>query len=269
MSVLNNTMYRRAETLRQLHRDPGVLQLVNVWDVASARVVAETPGCAAIATASAAIAASHGYEDGENIPLDLHLGALRRICSAVDLPVTADLERGYGDVRATVESAIEAGVVGVNLEDDLCPITEMQARIRDACTAGRMRGVPIVLNARTDVFLNHHDRDEDVWLAKALTRCEAYLDAGADCVFVPGCVQPQTILSLATTLGPGRLSLLALPGMPDAQALRALGVARLSHGPFPHRHALAALAAYGQPSTANLLIRPSRVGAPPAPQVRS
>jgi 2-methylisocitrate lyase-like PEP mutase family enzyme len=154
MTPFASAQHHRAETLRNLHHAPALLELVNVWDVGSAHVVARTPGCSAIATASAAIAASHGYEDGENVPFDLHLDVLQRICSAVELPVTADLERGYGDVRATIEAAIDAGAVGANLEDDMCPVDEMSGRISEAVDAGRRRGVPLVVNARTDVYLN-------------------------------------------------------------------------------------------------------------------
>lgn len=235
---------RRAETLRQLHLAPALLHLVNVWDVASARAVAGVPGTTAIATASAAVAASNGYQDGEDIPLELHLAVLGRICRAVDLPVTADLERGYGDVRSTITSAIAAGVVGANLEDDMCPTEEMQARVRDAIEAGAAAQVPVVLNARTDVYLNHPDWDEATRLAEATARGRAYLDAGADCIFVPACVDPESIRTLVDALGPGRVSLLAVPGIPDRQALEDLGVARLSHGPFPHLRAMEALAAY-------------------------
>lgn len=234
----------QAQTLRDLHRAPELLNLVNVWDVASAVVVAGTPGCAAIATASAAIAASHGYEDGENLPLELHLQVLRRIAAAVELPVTADLERGYGQVRATVKAAIAAGVVGANLEDDLCPTAEMALRVREAVAAGEELGVPLVVNARTDVYLNQPGAPENAKLAEAISRGRAYLDAGADCVFVPGCVRTTSIEALVAALGRGRLSLLNVPGLPDAHTLESLGVARLSHGPFPHRSALAALAAY-------------------------
>lgn len=238
-----NIQHERAEHLRALHHAPALLELVNVWDVTSARAVAGTPGCAALATASAAIADSHGYEDGEQIPWELHEAVLRRICSAVELPVTADLERGYGDVGGTVAAALIAGVVGVNLEDDCCPVAEMSDRISQAIEAGRSHGVPLVVNARTDVYLSGTADPEDR-LAAALSRGSAYLAAGADCVFVPGCTDPWAIGTLARSLGAGRLSLLALPGTPNAATLEELGVARLSHGPFPHRYATAALLSY-------------------------
>jgi 2-methylisocitrate lyase-like PEP mutase family enzyme len=234
----------RARVLRRLHQEAALLELVNVWDVASAREVARLPGCTAIATASAAIAASHGYEDGEKIPFDLHVHMLGRICAAVDLPVTVDLERGYGDVPATVGAAIDVGAVGVNLEDDMCPIDEMSERIRDAVRAGRTRNVPIVVNARTDVYLKASETDEAPDLIEATARGRAYLEAGADCVFVPGCIRRSDIQALVAALGRGKVSLLGFPGTPDVSELEALGVARLSHGPFPQRHALRSLATY-------------------------
>ncbi|MGZ4687500.1 isocitrate lyase/PEP mutase family protein [Oryzihumus sp.] len=249
MTIPATDQHRRAQQLRDLHRGPTLLHLVNVWDVASALAVARVPGTMAIATASAAIAASHGYEDGENIPLDLHLAVLRRICSQVDLPVTADLEGGYGDVSSTVGAAIEAGVAGVNLEDDMCPLEAMQTRISDAVGAGRSRQVPIVINARTDVYLKHTDWDEDARITEAVSRGRAYLAAGADCVFVPGCVQPRSIAALVAGLGPGRLSLLAVPGL-DTAAVQDLGVARLSHGPYPQRAALETLAEHARRAAA-------------------
>ncbi len=114
----------RASALLALHTDPSLLRLVNVWDVASARVVAQTEGTTALATASHAIAAMYGYEDGEQIPLDLMLEAVGRVVDAVDLPVTADLEGGYGDAGETCRRAIGLGVVGANIEDQLRPLPE-------------------------------------------------------------------------------------------------------------------------------------------------
>lgn len=229
----------RAETLRQLHLDPTLLELVNVWDVGSARTIADRPGTTALATASAAVADSHGFADGEHIPWSLHREVLARICAAVELPVTADLERGYGDVTATVTDALEAGVVGANLEDDLCPADEMADRVREARAAGDRLGVELVINARTDVYLTG-PRD----LADAVARGQAYFAAGADCVFVPGCTDEAEIAELAGAFGPGRLSLLAVAGIPTVDRLTELGVARLSHGPYAYRHALASLATY-------------------------
>jgi len=117
----------RASALLALHTDPALLTLVNVWDVASARVVAQTPGTTAIATASHAIAAMYGYQDGEHIPRGLMFEAVGRVVDAVDLPVTADLEAGYGDAAETVRRAIGLGVAGCNIEDQLKPLPEAVA----------------------------------------------------------------------------------------------------------------------------------------------
>ena len=243
------TQRSKAELLRRLHHDDAILVLINVWDAASARVVAATPGCVAVATASAAIAAAHGYDDGENIPVDLMIDCLRRISRAVDVPVTADLERGYAEVGATTSAALEAGAVGINLEDDLCATETMEQRIRAAVETGRAHGIPLVVNARTDAYLLRPDWAPEQRYAEALARGRRYLDAGADCVFVPGCAAEQPVRDLVEAFGPGRLSLLAVPGLADPGALQQWGVSRLSHGPYPHRHALQALDAYARQHT--------------------
>jgi 2-methylisocitrate lyase-like PEP mutase family enzyme len=231
----------RAEVLRRLHTEPGLLVLVNVWDVASARAVAAVPGCQAVATASAAIAAAHGYPDGERIPVDLMLAAVGRIAAAVDLPTTADLESGYGDVATTIRRAVQLGVAGANLEDALRPLPAAVRMVEQAVRSAAAEGVPLVLNARTDRYLHPQGQPPAALLDETLQRGHAFLNAGADCVFVPGCTDPAAIATLADRFGPGRLSLLAVPGLPPPEQLLRLGVARLSHGPAPHQHALAAL----------------------------
>ncbi len=233
----------RAERLRALHASPDLLQLVDVWDVASARAVAATPGCTAISTASAAIAAAHGYDDGEVIPWAMHLATIGRICRAVEVPVLADLERGYGAVEATVAGALAAGAVGVDLEDHLCPLDELEDRVASALGAGADAGVPVVIGARTDVWVHPAwvDATEDARLREAVRRGQACLAAGADTVLVVGCVDRGSIAALVDAFGRGRLSLLVAPGMPPGDELAALGVARLSHGADPQRFAHAAL----------------------------
>src|ERR671928_388855 len=143
----------RARTLLDLHEAPEVLVLANVWDVVSARVVAATDGVRALATASHSIAATFGYEDGENIPLDLHLSMVGRIVRAVDLPVTMDMEAGYGDPGETARRAIGLGVVGGNLEDQMKPLDDAVAAVEAVLEAGRTSGIDFVLNARTDALL--------------------------------------------------------------------------------------------------------------------
>ena len=232
----------RATQLLALHTDPTLLTLVNVWDVASARVVAQSEGTRALATASHAIAAMYGYEDGEQIPRDLMLEAVGRVVDAVDLPVTADLEAGYGDAADTCRRAIGIGVVGANIEDQMRPLGEAAAAVAAVMRAAADEGVPdFVLNARTDAFLRAGDRDPHDVLADAIERGRAFLESGAPVVFVPGRVTDDQVVALVEAFGPQRLTLLPVPGAPSLARLQELGVARCSFGPFPQRVALTAL----------------------------
>ena len=232
----------RAAGLLRLHTAPDLLVMVNVWDVISATVVADSPGCRALATASHSIAASYGYPDGERIPLDLMIGAVGRIAAAVDVPVSADLEAGYGDPGETTRRAIGVGVVGANLEDQMRPLPEAVAAVEAVVRAGAAEGVPFVLNARTDAFLRAGDRDREEVLADAVQRGRAFLDAGAACVFVPGLLDEATVQRLIEGLGERRVSVIAVPGSPPQSVLAELGVARVSYGPWTQRVALTALA---------------------------
>ena len=238
-----STQTEHADTLRRLHTDPDILVLINVWDVASAHAVAGRPQTRALATASAAVAAAHGYEDGEHIPLPLVVDTVRRIAAATDLPVTVDLEAGYGDVAASVAQILDAGAVGANVEDGMEPIDVMRTRITDTIAAGERAGVPLVLNARTDVYLSRGEWSEDERLAEATTRGQAFLDAGADCVFVPAVSEEASIRALAEAFS-GRLSVMWVPNLAAPATLQEWGVARISHGPFAQMAAMAALGEY-------------------------
>jgi 2-methylisocitrate lyase-like PEP mutase family enzyme len=235
----------RAGELRRLHTDPDLLVLVNVWDVASARTVADLPGCRAIATASHSVAAAHGYPDEERIPRDLMLATVERITDAVELPVTADIEAGYGDTEDTVRRAIGAGAVGGNLEDGMRPLDAAVAQVEAVVRAGTAEGVPFVLNARTDAYLQAGDRDPGEVFDDAVERGRAFLDAGADCVFVPGVRDTETVGRLVERIGERKISLMAGPGSPSLAELADLGVARVSFGPWTHWVALTALADIG------------------------
>ncbi|MDX6550384.1 MAG: hypothetical protein QOJ31_1068, partial [Gaiellales bacterium] len=235
----------KATELLALHTGPKILTLVNVWDVASARAVAAVEGTRALATASHSIAAAYGYPDGEQIPLDLMLTSIERIAAAVELPVSADLEAGYGDPGATVRRAIAAGAVGGNLEDEMRPLGESVAAVAAAVAAGEAEGVPFVLNARTDAFLRAGDRDPEHVLADAIERGRAFLAAGADCVFVPGRLDAATVMRLVEGIGDRKLSMIGVPGTLPQSELAAMGVARLSYGPWSQRIALTALADTG------------------------
>ena len=242
----NHDLPAKAAELRRLHADPAILVLVNAWDAASARTVASVPGCRAIATASWAIAAARGEADGEEIGRDAMLEAVGCVADAVDLPVTADLEGGYGgspaEVGETMARAIAAGAVGCNLEDglqarrELRPADEAAARVVAARERADAEGVPVVINARTDVYLRG---DGD--LESAVLRGRAYVAAGADCVFVPGVRDAETIRALVDGMA-APVSVLASPGAPPVRELQELGVARVSFGPGPMGVALAALA---------------------------
>lgn len=234
------TLREHAETLKQLHEAPEILRVVNVWDAISAKVVADLPETKAIATAGHSIAASHGYADG-TIPLPLALAAIERIVAATTLPVTADLDAGFGDVADTVQRAIGVGVVGANVEDRLVPLTEAVANVEAIVRVGEREGIPFQLNARTDAFVRGGDRPLDVIIADAIERGRAYLDAGAALVFVPGILDRSVTERLVEGIGFRKVSVIGLPGALPAAEYEALGVARISYGPTTQRHALRAL----------------------------
>jgi 2-methylisocitrate lyase-like PEP mutase family enzyme len=206
----------KAHELQRLHRDPELLLVVNVWDVITARVVADTPGTKALATASHSIAAAYGYPDGEQIPRDLMIEAVGRIAAAVDLPVTADLEAGYGDAGETVARAIDVGIVGANLEDQMKPLPDAVRAVEAAVAAGERAGIPFVLNARTDAFVKAGDRN------------------------------PADVLAEAVERGPQKVNVIGVPGSLDLATLQRLGVARVSYGPWSQNVALTALAALAE-----------------------
>ncbi|UOQ58481.1 isocitrate lyase/phosphoenolpyruvate mutase family protein [Leucobacter allii] len=235
-----------AQTLAALYAAPEILRVVNVWDAVSARVVAELPGTRAIATAGHGIAASHGYPDGERIPLDVMLAAVERITATTALPVTADLDGGFGDAGETVRRAIGVGVSGANIEDQLRPLDASVAVMRAAISAGEREGVPFVLNARTDALVRAGDRPRAESIADAIERGRAYLDAGAQCVFVPGVLTADETRELVAGIGERRISVIGLPGALAAAEYEALGVARISYGPMPQNVALTALKRLGE-----------------------
>jgi 2-methylisocitrate lyase-like PEP mutase family enzyme len=239
----------KAEKLRALHQGPGVLLLPNVWDVASARIIEEA-GFPAIATTSAGVAFTLGYPDGQKISRTEMLAAVARIAAAVKVPVTADVEAGYGDrpedAAETARGVIESGAVGMNFEDaapggdpPLYELSQQIERIQAVRERARSAGVPLVLNARTDVYLLEVG-DPQKRYDEALRRLAAYRDAGADCLFVPGVRDTETI---ARFVGDLRcpLNILAGVGSPPIPELVKLGVARVSLGSAPMRATLGIL----------------------------
>jgi 2-methylisocitrate lyase-like PEP mutase family enzyme len=231
----------KAEAFRKLHDGSKLLVLPNAWDVASARLY-EALGFSALATTSAGVAWGLGYPDGEIIGRQGMLDAVRRIAERVSLPVTADMVAGFGsrpeDTAATVQGVIAAGAVGVNLEDGtsdpqtpLFDVSLHVEKIQAARLAATAAGVPIVINARTDVFLAAVGEPQ-TRLDHAIRRATAYRDAGADCLFVPGVVDAATISHLARSIA-GPLNVLARAGIPPVSELARLGVARVSVGSGP------------------------------------
>lgn len=239
-----------AESFLQWHQAPPILVLPNAWDVISARLV-ERAGARAIATTSAGIANVLGYADGEKLPFEALLRMTARIVDLVDIPVTVDLESGYGRsaeaVAESVRGIVNTGAVGVNLEDGLHDprqplrdIPEQAERIRAARAGADATGIPLVVNARTDVFLRQVG-DPGQRLETAIARANAYREAGADCLFVPGVADAATIGALAKNIH-GPLNVLAGVDTPKASELETLGVARVSTGPHLHQVALAQMA---------------------------
>ena len=240
---------RRGEMFRRLHTSKPILVLPNVWDVASARIV-EQAGFPALATSSAGVAFALGYPDGERISREEMAAAVARITAHVTVPVTADMESGYGrrpeDAADTVRAAIDAGAVGMNFEDSpgesgepLLDEALQVERIRVSRKAADATGVPFVLNARTDVYLESVGPPE-TRLAHAVRRLNAYRAAGADCLFAPGVTDADTIATLVRQVK-GPLNVLAAAASPPVPELERLGVARVSLGSGPMRAGLTVL----------------------------
>jgi len=238
----------RAEAFRNMHRGR-LLLLPNAWDVASARIIEES-GFGAIATTSAGVAFTLGYPDGQRISRQEMLASVERIAAAVQVPVTADVEAGYGnrpeDTALTARGVIEAGAVAMNLEDatgdaenPLLDLSLQIEKIKAAIEETRRAGVPIVLNARTDVYLLQVGAPERRY-ELALKRLAAFRDAGADCLFVPGVRDSETIRRFVVDLR-HPINILAGPGSPPIPELEKLGVARASLGSAPMRATLGLL----------------------------
>ena len=236
-----DTQRAKAEAFRAMHDRSKILVLPNAWDPMSARVIEEA-GARAIATTSAGVAFSVGYPDGEAMPRDEMIAAISRIARVVTVPVSADIESGFArdarEVAETVRRVIDAGAVGINLEDAihggppaLYDLETAIARVRAAREAANSAGVPIVINARTDVYLLSIG-EPDARFDHAVRRANAYRKAGADCLFVPRVGRPADIERVVAALD-GPLNLLAFPGIPTVTELERLGVARLSVGTWP------------------------------------
>jgi 2-methylisocitrate lyase-like PEP mutase family enzyme len=243
------TKTTQAELARQfldLHHGPKILVLPNAWDVASARIF-EDAGFPAIGTTSAGVAFSLGSSDGQKIRRGEMLAVVRRIAEAVEVPVTADVEAGFGttpeEVADTAREVISAGAVGMNLEDGvegepnlLADVNRHREIIRAVLEVAESAGIPFVLNARTDIFL-YGIGPAETRLARAIGRLNAYGAAGAPSLFAPGVKDKETIAQLAREIA-GPLNILATVGTPPVGELQQVGVARVSVGSGPMRAAL-------------------------------
>ena len=231
-----------ANILKNLHIKGQPLILFNIWDAGSAKAVQEI-GAKVIGTGSWSVAAAHGFDDCEKLPFDLVLANLKRIISSVDLPVTIDLEGGYGkspaEVQESVKTVIEVGVVGINFEDQivggegLYSVEDQCARIKAIREAADHLSIPLFINARTDIFLKssaeHHT---DNYLQEAIQRASAYAESGASGFFAPGLRNPKYIAKLCAN-SPIPINIMVLPDTPSSKQLAELGVARISYGPGP------------------------------------
>ena len=234
-----------AEAFRSLHRPGDPVLLPNVWDAASARIV-ESCGFPALATTSAGVAYAAGYPDGQRISRDRMVDAVAQICASVTVPVTADMEAGHGtspeEVHRTALAVLDAGAIGLNIEDSekdeavlIDPFLQAE-KIRAVRAASVERGIPIVINARTDAFFSPAAEGVDR-LEEAVRRAGVYRAAGADCIFVPGVREPGMIAALVQRLA-CPVNILAGPSSPSVKDFARLGVARISLGSGPMRGAM-------------------------------
>jgi len=251
--MISEQLVAKAERFRALHKGPNTMILPNAWDVISAKMFEEC-GCEAIGTTSAGIAMSLGYPDGQEIPFETMLRIIKNMVNAVDVPVSADLESGYGEttkeVLDTIEQVISAGLVGINLEDATgdasSPIYDPQlqkekiAAIREYCDS---IGFPLFINARTDIFwLNIGEPESRI--DEAIYRVKLYEEAGADCVFVPALKDIDEIKKLRKAVN-CPINLLAVPGLPSLEELSEIGIERVSTGSSPFRASVSLLKQIG------------------------
>jgi 2-methylisocitrate lyase-like PEP mutase family enzyme len=243
------TQQHYAETFLALHRTADPLVLFNAWDAATAKAIAKTSP--AIATSSGAVASALGYADGENVPLDTVAGLVSRITAAVSVPVSVDLEAGYGDTpdaaAASAARILQAGAVGINIEDGLSGGTRQlasalqhAAKIRAVRNTAQRLGVHLFINARTDPFLLKFGSPEEC-LNEVVRRAKVYADAGADGLFVPG-LTDLALIERLVQLAPLPVNIMVTQGIPEIPDLALVGVRRVSLGPWPMMAAMRLIA---------------------------
>jgi 2-methylisocitrate lyase-like PEP mutase family enzyme len=238
----------RARIFSALHVNGAPLTLYNAWDAGSAKAIADA-GAPAIATSSWAVAAAHGYDDGEAIPIALVDQIVARMAAMLEVPLTVDFEGGYSEsvdtLAANVSKLLDAGVIGINFEDrvvsgdGLHGVEQQSCRIAAIRKAASERGIPLFINARTDLFLGSGGEPSSLTNA-AKERAAAYADAGASGFFVPG-LRSEALIAEICAVSALPVNVMMFDGVPGAAKLAELGVARISFGPIPFRKAMEAL----------------------------
>jgi 2-methylisocitrate lyase-like PEP mutase family enzyme len=241
-----NSQSEKAKEFLSLHRSDKILLLPNIWDPIGARIL-QAKGFPAAATASAAISASLGYKDGEKIKYSSHLEIIKRIANSVDIPVTADIESGYASdlnqLNENINFLLDAGAVGINLEDSigkegiLRNINEQSERISVIRETAEKRGIHLVINARTDVFLSKENRPMEELISEAIKRAEVYINAGADCFYPVGVLDLETVKILRKEIT-APINILGSAKSVPLKTLREIGINRVSFGPFIFRSLL-------------------------------
>ena len=238
-------MPSRFETFAALHVPGDPIVLYNIWDVGSALAVAAA-GAKALATGSHPVADANGWPDGQRVPLDFALANARRIVEAVELALTVDFEGAYsadpGEGAANVARLKETGAVGCNFEDQVVGgegLHPLDLQVKRIAAIRRTVGSDFFINARTDLFLKTQTYD-DALVAEVIERGKAFADAGASGFFVPRLSEPKQIERIVREV-PLALNVIAFPGAPEKKLWAEAGVARISHGPFPHRALMATL----------------------------
>ena len=243
MKLNKEEQRKQAEDFLKLHHGSEILVLPNAWDAASAKMF-ERAGFDAIATTSAGIASSYGYPDGEMMSRDDMLEVVHRIAAAVSLPVTADMEAGFGDspeeIAETARLTLESGAIGLNLEDGTInrpyPLNDIALHVENIKAVRQTAeayGVPLVINARTDVY-EKFDKSDKTTVSQAIQRGNAYREAGADCIFAINVDDKKIIAELVREID-APINILARYGSPTLAELKELGVARVSFGSIPMR----------------------------------
>jgi len=241
-----NIQQKKAKQLLELHKGDKLLVMPNIWNPITARIL-EAKGFPAAATASAAISTSLGYRDGEKIKLSTHLDIIERIVKSVNIPVTADIESGYAldipELKGSINKIIDTGVAGINIEDskgkegEIRDIDEQCERLETVREISREKGLHLVINARVDCFLSKKDKPLNEVIKEVIKRANAYINAGADCVYPVGVLDLETIKSLRKAIS-SPINILGSHRTIPLKTVQEIGINRVTFGPFVFRSAI-------------------------------